>query len=325
MPMASEREAQTINRPALPANSGPGRAVPEGKERENGRMQPTPLDECASVEETIDGQRIPKTGGYSKSSQKSNPGCVLPDSRIDDHGDDLRRDSTDSRIDAQDYSLGSEVENETFETDSGKAMADNPGGRGSNGALGAVRGGGVLGVVGGEDAISTTLRKLGAAPGFDAGKSVGIPVGKQENTLVGKSVGIPVGKQYLAQQNQQHSRTEWYRYEMDFRPLKTGYNVLIRKRLRWSDSRYSKQIIKRFCPQLTRKMVQQISVGKFSAETINALQNGGIKHGFIKALQERIGKGNGKRRTELTEFERSLLARIESSLNASNRGRDSHA
>ncbi len=131
-------------------------------------------------------------------------------------------------------------------------------------------------------------------------------------------VGKPVGKQALAQQNQQHSRTEWFRYELDFRPLKTGFNVLIRKRLKWSNTRYSKMIVKRFCPQLTRKMVEQIAVGKFSKETVAALQNGGITDGFIKQLQVRIGKGNGKRRADLTEYERSLLARIESGIRPGN-------
>lgn len=142
------------------------------------------------------------------------------------------------------------------------------------------------------------------------------------NTRTGKLAGISTGKQDFGQQNQRVARTEWFRYELDFRKTQKGFNVTIRKRLKWSNTRYSKQIIKRFCPQLTRKMIDQISIGKFLPATAAALQNGGISDGFIKDLQSRIGKGNGKRRTDLTDYERSLLARIESSLSSSNRGRD---
>lgn len=163
---------------------------------------------------------------------------------------------------------------------------------------------------------SASVRTLADAPAF-----VGKPVGNSLPKPVGNPVGISVGKQELSQQKQQVSRTEWFRHELDFRQNKKGGAwVLIRRRLRWSDTRYSKQVVKRFCPQLSKKMIEQISVGKFSPEAIAALQNGGIQHGFISALQERIGKGNGKRRTELTDFERSLLARIESGVRASNRG-----
>lgn len=147
------------------------------------------------------------------------------------------------------------------------------------------------------------------------------PVGNSLQKPVGKSVGKPVGISDFDQQKQQVSRTEWFRYELDFRQLKKGGAwVLIRKRLRWSETRYSKMLVKRFCPQLSQRLIDQISVGKFSPETVAALQDGGIQHVFIKALQERIGKGNGRRRADLSEFERSLLARIESSLRASGGG-----
>lgn len=142
------------------------------------------------------------------------------------------------------------------------------------------------------------------------------------NTRTGKLAGISTGKQDFDQQDQRVARTEWFRYELDFRKTQRGFNVTIRKRLKWSNTRYSKQIIKRFCPQLTRKMIDQISLGKFLPATTAALQNGGISDGFIKDLQSRIGRGNGKRRTDLTDYERSLLARIESSLSSGNRGRD---
>ena len=169
----------------------------------------------------------------------------------------------------------------------------------------------------GKSPKSASLRTPVDVPAF-----VGNPVGISLPDAVGKSVGIPVGKQGLCQQKQQLSRTEWYRYELDFRQIKKGCWVLIRKRLRWSDTRYSKVVVRRFCPQLSKKMIEQISVGRFSKETVAALESGGIQDGFIKALQERIGKGNGKRKVELTDFERSLLARIESSVRASGRSGD---
>ena len=169
---------------------------------------------------------------------------------------------------------------------------------------------------------SASLRNTMPLPALMADAPI---VGKTAIAPVGKSVGIPVGKPKIAQQKQQVTKIDWYRYELDFRPLKSGFNVLIRKRLRWSESRYSKMIVKRTCPRLTKRMVEQISVGRFPQTVIAALQDGGIQDGFIKALQERIGKGNGRRKSELTELERSLLARIESSLVASNRGRNREA
>lgn len=160
---------------------------------------------------------------------------------------------------------------------------------------------------------------VGKPVGNSLPDAVGISVGKP----VGNSVGNTVGKQESGQQKQQVTRTEWFRHELDFRQNKKGGAwVLIRRRLRWSDTRYSKMVVKRFCPQLSKKMIEQISVGKFSQETIAALQDGGIQHGFISALQQRIGKGNGKRRAELTDIERSLLARIESGIRSSGRRRD---
>jgi hypothetical protein len=167
-------------------------------------------------------------------------------------------------------------------------------------------------------------------PAFRVGKFVELDsrdgkiggVGEVGIPATGKPAGISTGKPALIKQNQAITRTEWFRYELDFRKTQRGFNVTIRKRLKWSNTRYSKQIVKRFCPQLTRKMIDQISVGKFSKETIAALQNGGIQDGFIRELQSRIGKGNGKRRTDLTEYERSLLSRIESGISASNRGRN---
>jgi hypothetical protein len=72
-------------------------------------------------------------------------------------------------------------------------------------------------------------------------------------------------------------------------------------------------------------MVKSIKDGKFTAAAIAALENGGISHEIIKRLLERIGKGNGKRATELTDHERSVLARIESGLAASDGRRNASA
>jgi hypothetical protein len=191
---------------------------------------------------------------------------------------------------------------------------------------------GRLAVGGGEDLLSERLAKLGAVTNLPTSASVGnsaqptpFVVGnsfpKSEIPTTDTHVGIS-GQGVQNQQLPLKLKTEWYRYELDFRPLKKGYTVLLRKRLRWSDTRYSKTILTNSCPQLTVKMVQQISVGKFTAATIAALQNGGIADGFIRDLQERIGKGNGRRRADLTEHERALLARIESGLSAGSRGRN---
>jgi hypothetical protein len=165
---------------------------------------------------------------------------------------------------------------------------------------------------------SARLRNATTPPALLVGNSQNTHAGKSVGISTSATVGISVGKQQDVQQKQQVSRIDWYRYELDFRPLKSaGYTVRIRKRLRWSGSRYSKMIVKRTCPRLTKKMVEQISVGKFLQATVSALQEGGIQDGFIRSLQERIGKGNGRRKAELTDLERSLLARIESSIRAS--------
>jgi hypothetical protein len=122
------------------------------------------------------------------------------------------------------------------------------------------------------------------------------------------------------------ARTEWFRYEMDFRERKKGgYQVLIRRRLKWSASRYAPTIASCLCVDLTKRMVESMKDGKFTNAAIVSLQNGGISHEIIKNLLERIGKGNGKRATELTEHERSILARIESGLAASGGRRNASA
>jgi hypothetical protein len=122
------------------------------------------------------------------------------------------------------------------------------------------------------------------------------------------------------------ARTEWFRYEIDFRDReKGGYHVIVRRRLKWSDKRYAPTIAYRFCPDLTERMVKSIRNGKFTPAAVAALQNGGIGYEIIEKLVERIGKGKGKRATELTDHERSILARIESGLAAGGGRRNARA
>jgi hypothetical protein len=142
----------------------------------------------------------------------------------------------------------------------------------------------------------------------------------QRNTQqknVGQIAKKLLGKSLNAQQIPA-ARTEWFRYEMDFRDRKKGgYHVIIRRRLKWSAARYAPTITYCLCVDLTERMVKSIKDGKFTGAAVTALQNGGISHEIIKNLVERIGKGNGKRAAELTDHERSVLARIESGLAAS--------
>ena len=182
---------------------------------------------------------------------------------------------------------------------------------------GAEGGGGEAEEVGGEEAV-----KAGANPDAELKAKPEMPAEKNAADPVGKPLGNLVGKPQAQQVTGISARTEWFRPELDFRKMKSGYAVLIRKRLRWSDERYSHTILKRNCPQLTRKMVEQIRSGKFTDAAVAALVQGGIGHGFIRQLIVRIGKGNGRRRTDLTDNERSLLARIERSLAASRRRED---
>jgi len=183
-----------------------------------------------------------------------------------------------------------------------------------------------------EQALADKLAELGRAPELSAsvGKSksptpfvLGNSLPESEiPTSHNNDTHLRISRQVKqTQQPTEWAKVDWYRHELDFRPLKKGYTVLLRKRLRWSATRYSKTILTRTCPQLTRKMVEQISVGKFTPAAITALQDGGFADGFIQDLQKRIGKGNGRRKADLTDNERSLLARIESSLVASSRGR----
>lgn len=121
----------------------------------------------------------------------------------------------------------------------------------------------------------------------------------------------------------QNKNQLWFRFELDIREVKSGgHMVRIRKRLRWSTARYSRTIAKKACPDLTKKMVKQIQLGRFSQETIAALQNGGLDYGLVAKLSAREGRGSGRRASELTNDERRFLARLEHGLAAGGRRRD---
>jgi hypothetical protein len=174
--------------------------------------------------------------------------------------------------------------------------------------------------------LSAHEKTVGETLGKQVGNSLGNPLGKPVGISVGKLVGNPQNQQLTGNQSvsrPRKKRADFFRYELDFRPLKKGgYNVLIRKRLRWSDARYSNTVVRRKCPRLTAQMVAKIRVGKFTDAAVSALRDGGIEHGFITQLLARIGKGNGQRRADLTDYERSILTGIEFVLASSRGSRD---
>lgn len=226
------------------------------------------------------------------------------------------------------------VNHEKKQSDSDEARE--PGADGTRLGVRGLDSGARRGLRDGDKLVSEPLESGPEASGADAPENVGkpgatpeVPLKKNGGAAVGKPVGISVGKPVGNLTAQQvtgiRPRTDWFRLEMDFRPLKNGYTVLLRKRLRWSEGRYSHTIFKRNCPQLTRKMVEQIRGGKLADAAIDALVQGGIRHEFVKQLLVRIGKGNGRRRTDLRDDERSVLARIERGLAASRRSRDARA
>lgn len=112
----------------------------------------------------------------------------------------------------------------------------------------------------------------------------------------------------------------WFRFELDIRKLDDGYTVRIRKRLRWSEMRYSRTLTSYKCPGLTAAMVNQIRAGCFNDRIRIALTNGGLDYETVKNLVSRGGRGSGQRASGLTDTERAFLARLEYSL-ASGPGR----
>jgi hypothetical protein len=132
--------------------------------------------------------------------------------------------------------------------------------------------------------------------------------GQTHGKIVGKSSQKTVGKSSVSGVVKP---TDFFRYEIEYRSLKKGYSVLIRKRLKWSRFRYSRQVISALCPLLTPKHVSAARAGKFSAEAIQAFRQGGIPHEFIKIITKRNGKGAGVRRADLDAGIQLYLARFE--------------
>jgi hypothetical protein len=61
-------------------------------------------------------------------------------------------------------------------------------------------------------------------------------------------------------------------------------------------------------------MVSKLRAGKLTAATKAAFEQGGFDREIINALSQREGRGRGKRASQLTETERSFLARLEHSI-----------
>lgn len=157
------------------------------------------------------------------------------------------------------------------------------------------------------------------------GGTVGNSGGKVGGNSEFEGVGNPSAQQVTGKYPQFARKTEWFRHELDFRKSKVGYKVMVRKRLRWSEARFSDQKFACKCPDLTAKMVSDARAGRLTKPAIEALKKGGMSNEVIKQLVERIGKGRGKRRTELEQHERLILDRIERRLATSRGSRDDSA
>lgn len=258
------------------------------------------------------------------------PGFVLPEEEATEKGSDASlvenqiQQGAEIETDLQADILGDTNGGDVANSGPVRALDNGPAEVGSMGSMGDREGSGEASSSG-ELKTQKTVGNYAPREEIPTPDFVGISSTEPKNAHSGQIKMPTVGKSKFGKRNQQLSRTEWFRHELDFRRTKKGYQVLIRKRLRWSDSRYSRLVVKRFCPQLTDKMISQIRVGKFSKEAIAALQNGGIGYELASGLLARLGKGTGKRRADLTDIERSLLARIEFGLTAGNRERDTQA
>ncbi len=121
--------------------------------------------------------------------------------------------------------------------------------------------------------------------------------------------------------------SELFRYELDIRELKRkqGYRVFIRRRLKWSKTRYVRTVTLKHCPELTAAMRRLIRQDKLTPATLAAFENGGIGNEIIEHLTERPGRGRGKRESELTDDERTLVRRLERALAGDGKGRNRSA
>jgi hypothetical protein len=118
-----------------------------------------------------------------------------------------------------------------------------------------------------------------------------------------------------------------FRYELDVRELKRkpGARVFIRRRLKWSKARYVRTFAIKHCPEITAAMCRRIEQNKLTPAILAAFENGGIGNEVIEELNKRPGRGRGKRESELTDDERTLLRRLERNLATDGRSRNSRA
>jgi hypothetical protein len=112
-----------------------------------------------------------------------------------------------------------------------------------------------------------------------------------------------------------------FRYEIEFRSTKKGYSVSIRKRLRWSQTRHSRQVAKGTCPDLTAKQVAQARAGKFNDAAIKAIKEnkGNVTYEHIELITKRKGRGAGLRFADLDPRTKLLLAGFERMLTGNDR------
>lgn len=109
------------------------------------------------------------------------------------------------------------------------------------------------------------------------------------------------------------SVADFFRYEVECEKVKKGYLVTIRKRLKWSNARTSRQVARGICPDLTTAQVQKIRDGNLTASIMKTISNndGNITNEHIKLIKHRNGRGVGIRSAELDAGSKLLLARFE--------------
>jgi hypothetical protein len=79
--------------------------------------------------------------------------------------------------------------------------------------------------------------------------------------------------------------SDFFRYELDIRELKwnPGYKARIRRRLKWSAGRYTRNVIATHCLTLTAVALRRIRNDRLTAAILAAFENGGngeMPHSF---------------------------------------------
>lgn len=116
--------------------------------------------------------------------------------------------------------------------------------------------------------------------------------------------------------------SEFFRLELDVRKAKNGHRIYVKKRLRFSEAKPSRQIGKVWVEGLTPKQIQALREGRLSKTILQKLSDskGDIKHEHWSIIAARMGRGNGARRSDLDARSKLLLARFERMLLGRNRG-----